>query len=124
MTRARLLPAAVVAVALVTCAASLSRSAEPGPVPGGLLTAERYLTLGEDEQGYYALGLVDGMLVAPALKAPASEVRWLRDCLTGMTGRQLADILGRYLREHPEARAQDAHVSMPAAMRAACGGSG
>lgn len=64
------------------------------------------------------------MLAAPLLRAPANEVRWLRGCLTGMNARQLATILATYLRDHPEARQDDAHVPMLAAMRAACGASG
>ncbi len=122
--RALLVAASIAAVAVASPVPSASRSTEPVRVPGGLLTGQHYLDLGDDEKGYYALGLVDGMLVAPLLRAPASEVRWLRQCLTGMTGRQLADILTRYLRDHPEKRQDPAHVPMLTAMRAACGASG
>lgn len=93
-------------------------------MPAGLLTGAHYLELGEDEKGYYALGLIDGMLVAPLLRSPPGEVRWLRACLTGMTGRQLAGILTSYLREHPEKLEDPVHVPMLTAMRAACGAAG
>lgn len=124
MKRALFVAAFIATVAVVSTAPSVSRSAESVWVPRGLLTGQQYLDLDDDEQGYYALGLIDGMLVAPLLRAPASEVRWLRECLTGMTGRQLAAILASHLRDHPEKRQDDVHVPMLAAMRAACGASG
>lgn len=124
MRRALFVAAVIAAATAVSSTAPASSSTEPARVPGGLLTGQHYLDLGEDEKGYYSLGLVDGMLVAPLLRSPASEVRWLRECLTGMTGRQLANILTSYLRDHPEKLDDAAHVPMLTAMRAACGASG
>jgi hypothetical protein len=120
----RFLAACIAALALAWAPPFVARSTEPPRASGGLLTGQQFLDLEDDEKGYYTLGLVDGLLLAPLLRAPATEVRWLPDCLTGMTGRQLAAILTTYLRDHPEKRQSDVHVSMLAAMRAACGASG
>jgi len=70
-------------------------------IHNGFATGEEYLKMNETEQRAYAMGSVNGMLLAPLFGAPKWELRWFERCLEGMTDSQVAAILAEYLRDHP-----------------------
>lgn len=68
----------------------------------GFMKARNYLSLSERQN--YAMGLVDGFLMAPAFGAPDdknSTVGRLGRCIRGMDSSQVAAIIEKYVRDHP-----------------------
>jgi hypothetical protein len=61
----------------------------------GALTGQAFRELPEDQKWFYAVGLLDGMFLAPIFGAPESKVEWLGTCAEGMTNVQLAAIISR-----------------------------
>lgn len=102
----------------------------PAPAPtkvqvvmlaGGFLTAESFLEMSPDQQSAYAAGAVNGMLLARLFGAREEQVRWLEGCVEGMSAAQVAAMLEKQLRDHPE-RWHDRtwHVASFNVMRQAC----
>ena len=55
-----------------------------------------------DELRPYVKGFINGIFLAPLVGAPAVCLKWLRDCLSEMNDVQLANIVKKYVSEHPE----------------------
>ena len=77
------------------------------------LTAEAYLQMSPELQKGYAIGVVDGMTGSVfsvsnpspnAVRSSASVREWLSTCLEEekMTSSQVAEIVRKYVQEHPE----------------------
>ncbi len=96
----------------------------------GFLTGEQYLHLTEGDQYhlealtrmYYAMGLIDGIILAPLLGGSERRTFNLGECLDGMTSTQVDAILSKYLNENPRRWHESAHTSMYAALVTACPG--
>jgi hypothetical protein len=73
-------------------------------VHNGFLKAEDFLHLSAERQRSYAAGVVDGMLLAPLFGAPDSgqKIRSFGVCIEGMSDIQVAAIIEKFLRDHPE----------------------
>lgn len=89
-------------------------------IQSGFLKGQAYMDLPAVERSTYAIGVLDGMELAPLLGAPSSRVAWVGQCSVGMTSPQVMAILDKHLREHPEEWHQSAHVALFRAMKAAC----
>ncbi len=48
------------------------------------------------------MGFSNGIMASGILGADGSKVKLLYDCTNGMSAKQLAAILDKYLKEHPE----------------------
>jgi len=73
-------------------------------IHNGFVKAELFLKLDEENKRAYAMGLLDGMYMAPAFGAPENSrlLMKLSSCVEGMKASQVAAIMEKYVREHPE----------------------
>jgi hypothetical protein len=88
----------------------------------GFVTAEKYIELSPNQQGVYAAGLIDGMYLAPVFDAPNKDkyLTAMRTCLKPMTPTQVAAIITKYAKEHPEKWDMGTNVVAYQALRQAC----
>jgi hypothetical protein len=79
-------------------------SDERAIVHQGFLKVEKYMELEPREQAIYAAGLVDGMYLAPVFDAPNDDkyLSSLQVCLKEMSNTQVAAIITKFAKEHPE----------------------
>ena len=70
-------------------------------VKPGWLTGNSYQALSELQKRSFVIGFVDGLFVAPVLRAPKSELAWLERCTPGKTDAQLVAIVDRWLAVNP-----------------------
>lgn len=98
------------------------QSEPPAEVWPGFIKAERYIHLGLTQQSMYAAGLVDGMYLAPVFDAPNKDkyLTAMRTCIKRMTSTQVAAIITKFTREHPEKWDMGANVVGWQALREAC----
>lgn len=89
-------------------------------IKNGFVTGEAYLLLDATSQTRYASGLVDGLLIAPLMGAPASKMAWLQSCVVSMSDSQVAAMLSQELKSNPGSWHQSAHVPMYSALNKAC----
>ena len=76
----------------------------------------------EAQQEGYAAGLVDGIYLAPFMGAPQEniDIEHLHKCFVGMSTRQVAAIIKKFLKEHPEKWHQRLNTEAYYALYAAC----
>lgn len=89
----------ITALVLVTLSA-LSHSSDV-VIKTGFLTGNLYRTLSEDNKRKYAMGVVDGVFLAPFFGASKQNLSWLESCLSRMQDDQIVAILDKYLSENP-----------------------
>jgi hypothetical protein len=94
-------------LALFTLFAFSGFSQEGIHVHNGFLKAEEYVHMNDGRQRDYAMGIVDGMLLAPLFGAPTAwrdgqKIGAFGNCITGMTDTQVAAIISKFVRDHPE----------------------
>jgi hypothetical protein len=70
----------------------------------------------------YAMGALNGMLVSPIFGASKEKLQWLEQCVENMTDDQVAAIIAKHLRDHPERWRQGLHMETWTAMKDACRG--
>ncbi|MGA2433889.1 MAG: hypothetical protein ABSG25_01245 [Bryobacteraceae bacterium] len=70
-------------------------------IQNGFSTGQDYIEWTESARRYYAIGIVNGMLLSPAFDAPKGHVAWLENCVVGMNDKQIAEILFQYIHGHP-----------------------
>ncbi len=95
-------------------------AANPVEIKNGFGTGEDYLSMTAAQQQAYAMGVINGMLLAPLFGAPKIEMNWLETCVVGMSDTQIAAILTKYLRDHPGRWHETPHAPMYAALREIC----
>jgi hypothetical protein len=73
-------------------------------VSEGFVRTEQYLEMGKTEQGIYSAGLMDGIYLAPLFDAPNRDKHLVsvKTCVKGMSNTQVAAIITKYAKEHPE----------------------
>jgi hypothetical protein len=119
----RVLPSIFLVVALVIHFTPMLSFAEPVLIKDGFMTGNKFMELSSDEQSAYAMGLVDGMLLAPIFDAPKAKLIWLESCIVGMSNKQVAAMLRKELESKPGEWHYSAHHAMYRAMLEACPGS-
>jgi hypothetical protein len=74
------------------------------PIHNGFLKASEYLELSSGSQSVYAMGLLDGMYMSPAFGAHATNrvLLEIETCVEGMKSSQVAAIIEKYVKDHPE----------------------
>jgi len=83
---------------------------------GVVITGNDYYQLGEEYQRGYIHAFIDSML----LNKPADH--WTSKCiLSGITPRQIADILDARLKTHPEERPRPIQLTLSKTVSEACG---
>jgi hypothetical protein len=91
----------------------------PG-IRAGFVNGNDYLELDANEKRAYAMGAIDGLLVAPLLSAPEAQLKRLHDCTLQMNDRQVVAIITKYLRDNPAKWHHPMNLSSFNAMRMAC----
>ncbi len=88
----------------------------------GFLQAREYLDMDEGGQRAYAMGILDGMYLAPWFGAPDNDkgLVSLATCVEGMKASQVAAIIEKHIRDHPEYWHWDLKDEAYSAMRKAC----
>jgi hypothetical protein len=89
-------------------------------VHAGFMKGNDYLELDASEKRAYAMGAVNGMLVAPLLGAPEEKLKWLQDCTLDMNDEQVAAIITKYLRDNPAKWHFPMNLTSFNAMKLAC----
>jgi hypothetical protein len=110
-------------VSLVACLylAVVSASAEqPVRIHNGFGSADAFLKMSRKEKSAYAMGAVNGMLVAPLLGASEDDSSWVGSCVEGMNNEQVAAIIEKHIRAHPERWHYGLHVESWMALKEAC----
>jgi len=98
---------AIIAIQFLLICASLSSQPAPTPdktvyIAGGFGKGQDYLKMSEKEKRAYAIGAMNGMIVAPFFDAPEKSTKWLSDYLKGVSDEQVAAIITKYLKDNPE----------------------
>ena len=99
---------------------SVYASQQTVKISPGFFTGKDYLDMSDTEQRAYITGEINGMLVAPFFGAPEENLNWLKTCSARMSDEQLAAILTKFLRDHPDQLQGNLNVVTFSAMRAAC----
>jgi hypothetical protein len=89
----------------LTSEASIPQESEDRAlVSDGFVKTEQYLEMGKTEQGIYAAGLIDGIYLAPLFDAANRDEHLMsvKTCVKGMSNTQVAAIITKYAKEHPE----------------------
>jgi hypothetical protein len=107
---------------LLAAAANVGAPQRSVRIHGGFLKAEAYLHFDNNSKRAYAMGLLDGMYMAPMFHAPddGKFLVSLERCVEGMRSSQVAAIIEKYIRDHPEHWYLDLKDEGYAAMRQAC----
>ena len=107
---------------LLMLTANPAASDDRALVHEGFLKAEKYLDLQPREQAVYAMGLVDGMYLAPVFDAPneGKYLSSLQTCVKEMTNTQVAAIITKFAKEHPEKWHMGTNVLAYQALREVC----
>ena len=105
MKRTAIVLFTIVAVFSTLSAQQNPQGLNPGePIHNGFVKAEQYLKMDESYQRVYAMGLLDGMYMSPAFGAKASNkiLLEIEMCVEGMKSSQVAAIIEKYVKDHPE----------------------
>jgi len=114
----------MIAIAAVDFAAGQQQSAQEQGVPihNGFGTGQSFLDdMSPAQQRAYAMGAINGMLLSPMFGASKAQLHWFESCVENMTDEQVAAIIRKHLRDHPERWHYGLHIESWTAMKAACG---
>ena len=111
--------ATVIAIYLLVFALAIYAS-EGVYIHNGFSTGEEYLAMDYQQKRAFAMGTVNGMLLAPLFGAPKPKMLWLEKCVVEMTDYQVATILTKYLEDNPGRWHQTPHAPMYAALKKLC----
>jgi hypothetical protein len=70
-------------------------------IHNGFGTGQDYIKMSSVQKRAYAMGSVNGILLAPLFGAPKEKVQWLELYVENMTDVQIAAILSKYLEDNP-----------------------
>jgi hypothetical protein len=93
-------------------------------VPGGFLKAGQFKDLSPEMREGYAMGLLNGLFVSTIFDANEEGLKTLSDCTKEMGSGQIAEIISKYVREHPEAWHEALSTQSLNAMISVCPGVG
>jgi hypothetical protein len=91
-------------------------------VTNGYLKAGDFLDLNDTQKEAFAMGFLDGLFVAPLLDAPDDGKFYVsfRTCTAEMSGKQVAAIIEKHIRENPEEWHMQLHTVAFNSMLKAC----
>ena len=95
--------------------------AEETFVHAGFATGQQYLEMPEASRVGYAMGLLDGAMLAPLWGGATSRIEDVNKCLAGMSETQVASLLKKYLDDNPGKWHYPASLAMLMALQGACG---
>jgi len=89
----------------------------------GFGTGQAYLNqMSSLQRRAYAMGVINGMLVSPMFGASKDKLHWLEQCVENMNDEQVAAIILKHIKDHPERWHYGLHFESWTAMKDACGG--
>ncbi len=101
---------ALIFLALIAASSLLYARQKGAPAPrgvtihNGFLKAQDYLALAPENQRLYVMGLLDGWYMAPMFGG-REDYKYLMEiekCVEGMKASQVAAIMEKYVKDHPE----------------------
>lgn len=90
-------------------------------IHNGFGTGRDYIKMNESEKKSYAMGAINGMLMAPFFGAPRDQMKWFESYAENMTDDQVAAILTKYLRDNPGRWHDGLHLLTYSAIKEAYG---
>lgn len=111
----------IVIACMAVLMSSAAASADGVLIHNGFVTGQEFMRATDAEQRRYIMGLVDGLFLAPLVRAPKAKVIPIEKCVEGMTDEQLNAIFLKYLRNNPERWHQSAHAAFYTAIVETCG---
>lgn len=88
--------------------------------PTCFVKAGQYAELSESDRLTYTTGLMDGLYAAGLLGAGDENVSGLTSCTEGMDNHQIAAIITKYVKDHPETWHHPVSIDAFNALSAAC----
>ena len=89
-------------------------------VRSGFITGQQFRQLSDVQRLHYAIGLLDGALLAPVFGAPRERMTWLETCTKPMTPTQISAMLARFVDDNPSQWHVSMNVLFGVAMRKLC----
>jgi hypothetical protein len=89
-------------------------------VHDGFITGQEFRKMSEDLRRSYAMGIIDGMLLAPLFGARTAKTEWIDSCVVGMSDEQVTAIIMKYLERNPARWHERLHTTVYSAMIEAC----
>jgi len=88
--------------------------------PAHYLTAADFNDLNERNQNYYVIGLMDGFRGGALFEADEAHLAKLTACTKEMDSKQVAAIITKYVKDHPEAWHLPMSIEAYNALNVAC----
>lgn len=88
-------------------------------IHNGFGTGQDYIKMSSSEKRAYAMGSVNGILLAPLFGAPKEKMQWFELYVENMTDVQVAAILSKYLEHNPGRWHDGLHVLIYSAIKEA-----
>ena len=89
-------------------------------IQDGFIDGNEFLGHSAQEKRFYAIGVIEGMLLSPIFGAPKNNLAWFEDCVVGMSARQVVAIFEKFLSENLGRWHESMHGLSYAAMLDAC----
>lgn len=109
-------------VLLFAAANGMSQRTTAVRIHDGFVQAHDYLEMDSEAQKTYAMGILDGFYMAPLFGAPDNNkvLVSITTCVEGMKASQVAAIIEKYVKDHPEHWHLDLKNEAYSGMRQAC----
>src|SRR5690348_12661109 len=91
-------------------------------VPPSYLKAEAFIEFSESDREVYVAGLMDGFFASTFFGASDETVANLTSCTKDMDTKQIAAIITKYVKDHPESWHLPVNAEAHTALNAACPG--
>lgn len=97
-----------------------SHAADDIYIHDGFVDGNEFMKFKKYEKEKYAMGVIDGLLLAPLLGSPESNIKWLKKCVVGMNSNQVVVLLNNYLANNPAKWHQSMHTLSYVAIKNGC----
>ena len=86
-------------------------------IHNGFGTGQDYIKMTQSQKRVYAMGAINGILLAPIFGAPKEKLQWFESYIENMTDEQIAAILSKYLQDNPGMWHDGLHILMFSAIK-------
>jgi hypothetical protein len=88
-------------------------------IHNGFGTGQDYIKMNQSQKRVYAMGAINGILLAPLFGASKEKMLWFESYVENMTDEQVAAILSKYLEDNPGRWHDGLHILMFSAIKEA-----
>ena len=106
-------------VVILLSAVSVFATNQAVMIHNGFGTGQDYIRMTDTQKRAYAMGAINGMLLAPLFGAPKDQMKWFESYVENITDEQVAAILLKYLEDNPGRWHDGLHVLMYSAIKEA-----